>query len=81
MTFVDVAKLNGLPPATIIAAQIDPLQTEGQQLQKALENAGVKTEYRMYEGTTHEFFGTSAIVDKAAQAQDFAAGRLKEAFQ
>ena len=32
-------------------------------------------------GVTHEFFGTSAIVPEAEQAQNLAATRLKEAFR
>ncbi|GAB3901197.1 alpha/beta hydrolase [Larkinella knui] len=81
ISLVDVANLSGLPPATIIAAQIDPLQTEGQQLRDKFMKSGVKVTYLLYEGTTHEFFGTNALVSKAEQAQNFAAAQLKEAFK
>ena len=37
--------------------------------------------YQLYTGVTHEFFGTSAIVAKAGQAQDLAASQLRAAFQ
>ncbi|PMD96209.1 lipase [Siphonobacter sp. BAB-5405] len=80
ISLVDVADLRSLPPVTIIAAQIDPLLTEGEQLSAKLKQAGVSTEYRMYEGVTHEFFGTYAIEPSAKDAQDYAASRLKSAF-
>lgn len=81
ISLVDVANLGGLPPTTIIAAEIDPLQTEGKQLADRLTAAGVATVYQLYPGTTHEFFGTYAVVPAANEAQDFAATRLKAAFQ
>ena len=51
------ADLSGLPPTTIINAEIDPLRYEGMVLAEQLEMAGVPLERRVYEGVTHEFFG------------------------
>jgi acetyl esterase len=70
----------GLPPATIIAAEIDPLQSEGQMYAKKLQKNGIPTKYRMYTGVTHEFFGMTAVLDKSKQAVGFAASELKMAF-
>ncbi len=81
ISLTDVADLRGLPSATIVAAEIDPLQTEGQQLRDKLTQAGVKVQYQLYPGTTHEFFGTHDVVPKANDAQDFAAAQLRAAFQ
>jgi acetyl esterase/lipase len=81
ISLVDKADLSGVPPATIIGAQIDPLQTEGKQLADKLQSLGVPVAYQLYEGVTHEFFGTYAIVPDAARAQDFAAERLREALK
>jgi acetyl esterase len=81
ISLVDVADLKGLPPTTIIAAEIDPLQTEGKSVADKLTAAGVSTTYQLYAGTTHEFFGTYAVVPLANDAQDFAATQLKAAFQ
>ncbi|MDB6175337.1 MAG: Alpha/beta hydrolase [Chthoniobacteraceae bacterium] len=72
--------LKGLPPATIINAQIDPLKSDGDKLAKAFTDAGVKVNHKIYNGVTHEFFGMSAVVDKAKEAQEFAATDLKAAF-
>lgn len=80
ISLVDVADLRGLPAATIIAAEIDPLQTDGRALFGRFVAAGVPVDYRLYVGTTHEFFGTDLIVPEAGQAQDYAAARLRQAF-
>jgi len=70
----------GLPPATIITAQIDPLRSEGEALGKELTAAGVPVEYRNYDGVTHEFFGMGAVLPKARAAVEFAAEQLRQAF-
>ncbi|MGI4847766.1 MAG: alpha/beta hydrolase [Janthinobacterium lividum] len=74
------AKLEGLPPVTLINAHIDPLRSDGAKMEDALKKAGVPVERRDYEGVTHEFFGTAAVVDKARQAQAYGGDRLKQAF-
>ena len=74
------AKLQGLPPVTLISAQIDPLQSDGVMLEKALKAAGVPVERKNYDGVTHEFFGMAAVVKKAKDAQEYAGQRLKQAF-
>ncbi|WP_310590707.1 hypothetical protein [Dyadobacter sp. CY347] len=65
----------------MIGAQIDPLTSDGQLLRDKLTEAGVNVSYELYQGTTHEFFGTSAIVPEAVQAQDKAAMNFKNAFK
>ncbi|GAA6619487.1 alpha/beta hydrolase [Scytonema sp. NUACC26] len=72
--------LSGLPPATAIAAQIDPLRSEGQAYAKRLSEAGVSVKATNYNGVTHEFFGTGAVVDKAKQAVKEAAAGLQSGF-
>ena len=74
------AKLDGLPAVTLINARIDPLRSDGAKMEDALKKAGVPVERREYEGVTHEFFGTAAVVAKAKQAQTYAGERLKTAF-
>ena len=46
-----------------------------------LKQAGNQVSYKNYDGVTHEFFGTDAVVSKAKDAQDFAASDLKDAFK
>ena len=75
------AKLAGLPPVTLINAQIDPLREDGALLEAALKNAGVKVTRTVYAGVTHEFFGMAAAVKKAADAQAQAGKALRDALQ
>jgi len=75
------ADLSGLPPATLVAAEIDVLQSQGRVYADALEAAGVDVEYTLYEGVTHEFFGLTMVVDKADQAVQAAAERLRASFE
>jgi len=74
------ANVKGLPPATVVLAEIDPLRSEGAAYAERLRNAGVPVRLRLYHGVTHEFFGMGAVVDKAKQAVAFAAGDLRSAF-
>jgi len=75
------AKLAGLPPVTIINAQIDPLREDGAMLEAALKKAGVKVQRKIYPGTTHEFFGMAAVVKKAADAQKMGGQALRASFK
>lgn len=70
------AKLKGLPPVTIINAQIDPLFDDGAQLEAALKDADVPVKRIVFDGVTHEFFGTAALVKDAQDAQAIAGKAL-----
>ncbi len=74
------AKLSNLPKTLIIGAEIDPLQTEGKLLSEKLIAAKVETDYELYTGVTHEFFGMVAVVPQAREAQALAAKKIKTAF-
>jgi acetyl esterase/lipase len=75
-----MANLRGLPPTTIIQAQIDPLRSDGDMLAARLRAAGVQVAEREWEGATHEFFGADAVIRDAGEAQRFAGERLRAAF-
>lgn len=75
------ANLKGLPPVTIITAEIDPLQSDGMLLADKLRAAGVKVDDKNYDGVTHEFFGMGAIVPQAKEALSYGAGQLKSALK
>lgn len=84
----------GLPAATVVLAEIDPLRAEGQALADRLIAAGalqpgqpgegtagpVQTEAQLFQGTSSGFFGLGGTVPEAAAAEDYAVGRLKAAF-
>lgn len=73
------ARLAGLPPVTIVNAQIDPLRSDGETLAAALRHARVPVEQKTFAGVTHEFFGMGTVVRGAAEAEAYAAGRLRPA--
>ena len=72
--------LKGLPPATVITAQIDPLRSEGKAYADRLQKSGVPVRYKNYNGVTHEFFGMGAIVPEAKDAEMYAVDQLKKTF-
>lgn len=72
------ANLRGLPPVTIINADIDPLRDDGLALEKALNAASVPTERRVYPGVTHEFFGMGSVVRGARDAETYAISQAKK---
>ncbi|MDB5473305.1 MAG: hypothetical protein JWP99_608 [Devosia sp.] len=75
------ADLAGLPPTTIINAEIDPLLSDGEMLAQAMEAAGVEVEQKTFDGVTHEFFGMAAVVPSAKEAQALAGEKLRAAFE
>lgn len=75
------ANVSGLPPATIVQAEIDPLQSQGTLYAAKLKGAGVRTMVRLYRNVPHEFFGQGAVVAKAKAAVTFAATELKKAYR
>lgn len=77
---IKASSLQGLPSATVVAAEIDPLLSEGKTYADKLKQAGVKVDYKEYKGVTHEFFGMGAVVPEAKEAEQFAADGLKKAF-
>lgn len=74
------SSLKGLPSATVITDEIDPLRSEGKAYAERLKKDGVAVVERDYPGVTHEFFGMGAVVPEAKQAEDFAVAELKKAF-
>jgi acetyl esterase len=72
--------LSGLPQATVILAELDPLRDEGHAYAQRLSDAGVPTTATIYPGVTHEFFGMRAVVEQARNAMAQAATALRTAF-
>jgi acetyl esterase len=72
--------LNGLPRATIITAEYDPLRDEGKNYADKLEADGVATTYKMYQGMFHGFTSFINMLEQADQSIDFIASQLQQSF-
>jgi acetyl esterase len=56
-----------------------PLLSDGQAYAAKLKAAGNSVVYKLYPGTTHEFFGMGAVVDQA-KAAEYGAARIAASF-
>ncbi|MFK7894380.1 MAG: alpha/beta hydrolase [Myxococcota bacterium] len=72
--------LSGLPPATVITAEFDPLRDEGKALATRLQEANVTTQYTNYPGVFHGFFAMTEQIPRARKAVDDACASLNAAF-
>lgn len=75
------ADVAGLPPATVITAEYDPLRDEGEAYAQRLKKAGVAVDMKRYDGVFHGFFSMSGVLPQADQALAFATERLRQAFK
>lgn len=80
INLVGRSDLQGLPPATVVTAQIDPLRSEGQSYAEKMKAAGVDVNLIHVDGVTHEFFGMAKVLDKAKATVDAANSDLVNAF-
>jgi acetyl esterase len=72
--------LSGLPPAFVMTAEFDPLRDEGEAYAARLQEAGVPTRLKRYEGLIHGFLNNTADFDQAKLALIESAHELKQAF-
>ncbi len=71
--------LAGMPPTTILLAEIDPLRSDGINYAERLVKDHVPTTLCIFEGVTHEFFGMKAFLPEARQAERIAGQALRGA--
>jgi acetyl esterase len=71
--------LAGLPPATIVTAEFDPLRDEGEAYAARLEAAGVPVRLERVAGVFHGFASMSGVLPHADEALNLAADELRRA--
>lgn len=70
--------LAGLPPATIVTAEYDPLRDEGEAFGRRMTEQIAGSIVRRYDGVMHGFLGMSGAVAKSDQCMAFLGARLQE---
>ena len=66
------ATLRGLPPATIILAECDPLHDQGVAYAERLRADGVPVELKVYPGMIHAFFSFLTLFEQGRDAVAYA---------
>jgi len=72
--------VDGVAPAWIGLAEIDPLVDEGVMYGDKLRAAGVHVDLEIYRGVTHEFIKMGRVIPEARAAHAHAAQALRKAF-
>jgi len=72
--------VEGVAPAWIGLAELDPLVDDGIAYADKLRAAGVMVDLEIYRGVTHEFIRMGRALREARQAHADAANALRQAF-
>jgi acetyl esterase len=71
--------LSGLPPATVVIAEVDPLRDEGREYAERLRAAGVPVTVHEYDDQTHAFFTFPTVLTGGREAIETVATDIRAA--
>jgi acetyl esterase len=69
--------LSGLPPASVVVAEYDPLRDEGLAYAERLREAGVPVQLHLYDDQTHAFFTFPTLLSGGREAIEAVAADLR----
>lgn len=72
--------LGDLPPALVLAAELDPLREQAEQYADRLRDAGTRVELATFDDVPHGFFALTGTLDAADEAQAAVIAALQRAF-
>ncbi len=75
-----IEDFSGLPSATIVTAELDPLAAEAQEFAKKLKQAGISVTLHHYEGMVHDFVLFVGPLEGAAEAAELLGKELSRVF-
>lgn len=73
--------LSGLPPATVIVAECDPLRDQGEDYGRALAAQGNQVSVVRFLGQTHPFVYIGGLIEDAHVARQLLGRRLRASFE
>ena len=74
------ADLGGLPPAIVVTAEYDVLRDEGEEYARRLQELGIPTWSRRFEGMLHAFLAYARVIGPASEATAWIGQRLRDLF-
>jgi acetyl esterase len=71
--------MKGLPPATVVTVECDPMRDEAEAYAERLRNAGIPVTLRRFDGQIHAFMSFAGVIEDGALARAWVADQLHEA--
>jgi acetyl esterase len=72
-------EMKGLPPATVVTVECDPMRDEAEAYAERLRNAGIPVTLRRFDGQIHAFMSFAGVIEDGALARAWVADQLHEA--
>lgn len=81
VSLLQANNLEGLPSATVLTAEFDPLRDEGEAYAMRLKAAGIEVCQKRYNGLVHNFVTMGDLLEDAREAIILIGSELRKAFR